>query len=143
VVPDLSVLWVIFFVLLLTALVNYLLFKPITSVIEQRELAIRSARKLAEESNERARNGANEFERETAAARAKVYAEMDVTRRQALEARTTLLNQARQEAEQAAQRAASELEGTVRDARARLEADAATLGDAIVHRVLDAPTSSR
>lgn len=142
-VPDLSVVWVIVFVLLLTALVNYLLFKPITRVIEQRQLAIRSARKLAAESSERARAGASEFERATAAARAKVYAEMDAKRRLALEGRTSLLGQARQEAEQAAHRAAGELEATVRDARARLEADAAALGDAIVRRVLDAPTSSR
>ena len=43
-IPDLSVLWVIFFVLLITTLLNQLLFKPIVSVISRREGAVKSAR---------------------------------------------------------------------------------------------------
>ena len=43
-IPDLSVFWVIFFVLLLTLLLNQLLFKPIVRVIGAREGAVRDAR---------------------------------------------------------------------------------------------------
>ena len=39
--PDLSVLWVIFFVLVLTVLLNRLLFKPLLRVMGEREHAIR------------------------------------------------------------------------------------------------------
>ena len=42
--PDLSVFWVIFFVMLLTVIVDRLLLRPITRVMRAREEAIRSAR---------------------------------------------------------------------------------------------------
>ena len=48
--PDLSVVWVIVFVLLLTAVLNRLLYKPLLRVMEERQRAITSARELAERS---------------------------------------------------------------------------------------------
>ena len=45
--PDLSVVWVIFFVLLLTVVLERLLFTPLLRVMEERQRAIRSARELA------------------------------------------------------------------------------------------------
>ena len=48
--PDLSVLWVIFFVLLLTVIMQQLFFKPVLRVMQAREDASSSARALAERS---------------------------------------------------------------------------------------------
>ena len=59
----LSVLWVIFFVLLLTVLLDRLLFKPVLRVMGEREQAIRSARELAERSANEARLASAEFEK--------------------------------------------------------------------------------
>ena len=42
--PNLSVLWVIFFILVLTFVVDRLLLKPVLGVIRRREDAIESAR---------------------------------------------------------------------------------------------------
>ena len=53
--PDLSVLWVIFFVLLLTILLDRLLFRPLQRVMDQRAESTRSARELAERSASEAR----------------------------------------------------------------------------------------
>ena len=60
-IPDLSVLWVIFFVLLITTLLNLLLFKPLLAVKGKREGAVKSARALAESAAE-PKQAAEEFE---------------------------------------------------------------------------------
>jgi F0F1-type ATP synthase membrane subunit b/b' len=77
VLPDLSVFWVIFFVLLLTGVLNQLLFKPLQRVMAEREQAIRSARELADRSAAEARAATAEFEAKTSAARAESYRQMD------------------------------------------------------------------
>src|SRR3954469_10590789 len=97
--PDLSVLWVIFFVLVLTILLDRLLFRPLQAVMHQRAEATRSARELAERSASEARAAAEEFERQTAAARAEVYRQMDEMRKAALAERTDILTQTRAQAE--------------------------------------------
>ena len=97
--PDLSVLWVIFFVLVLTILLDRLLLRPLQRVMHQREEATRSARALAERSAQEAREAAAEFERKTTAARADVYRQMDDMRRTALAERTEILAQTRAQAE--------------------------------------------
>ena len=82
-IPDLSVLWVIFFVLVITVLLNQLLFKPVVSVMSRRESAVKSARDLAEAAAAKAQHASDEFESKTRAARGEVYAQMDETRRAA------------------------------------------------------------
>ena len=47
-IPDLSVVWVIVFVLTLAVILDRLLLRPVTRVMQEREGAIRSARELAE-----------------------------------------------------------------------------------------------
>lgn len=134
--PDLSVFWVIFFVLLLTVILDRLLFKPILRVIKQREDAIRSARELAERSATEARAAAAEFEQKTSAARADIYRQMDEMRRAALAERTEILNRTRAEAEAEIAAAAAELDRDAAEARRRLEADAEALGAAAAERIL-------
>ena len=82
--PDLSVVWVIFFVLLLTVVLDRLLFKPLLRVMEERQRAITSARELAERSANEARLAAAEFDRKTGEARAELYRQMDEMRRTAM-----------------------------------------------------------
>ena len=48
--PNLSVLWVIFFVLVLTFVLDRLLLRPVLDVIRRREEAVQSARDLARRS---------------------------------------------------------------------------------------------
>ncbi|MFN8059461.1 MAG: ATP synthase F0 subunit B [Vicinamibacterales bacterium] len=134
---DLSVLWVIGFVLLLTAIVNRLLFQPVLQVVRDREGAITSAGALAEESANRAKAALAEYETRTTAARAEVYKEMDERRRQALAFRSDLLASARAEVETSLRRATDDLERARQEARGRLDAEARVLGDAIVGRVLE------
>jgi F-type H+-transporting ATPase subunit b len=134
--PDLSVLWVIFFVLLLTVVLDRLLFKPVQRVLAQREAAIRSARELAEQSALRAKTAAAEFAEKTGAARAEIYKQMDEMRREALNVRAQILADTRAEAEAEIASAGAKLQASVDEARQRLAADAEVLGAAAAERVL-------
>lgn len=134
--PDLSVLWVIFFVLLLTVILDRLLFKPILRVIEERERAIKSARELAEKSAAEARAATAEFDRKTAEARSEIYKQMDEMRRAALAERTEILARTRAEAEAEVAAAGAKLQADADEARRRLSAEADALGAAAAERIL-------
>jgi F-type H+-transporting ATPase subunit b len=136
VLPDLSVIWVIFFVLLLTIVLDRLLFKPILRVMGEREAAIRSARELAERSASEARAATAEFEQKTAAARADIYRQMDEMRRTATAERAETLARTRAEAEAQIADASARLAAEAEEARRKLTADAEALGNAVAERIL-------
>lgn len=133
--PDLSVLWVIFFVLLLTVILQQLFFKPLLAVLQARETAVSSARALAERSAAEARRAAEELEAKTAAARAVVYREMDDTRRRALDRSAALLADTRKDAERDLGAAKAALAEDVAGARESLARDAEILGRTIADRL--------
>jgi F-type H+-transporting ATPase subunit b len=136
VIPNLSVLWVIFFVLLLTVILDRLLFRPLLRTIAQRETAIRSARELAERSANEARAATAEFEQRTSVARAEIYKQMDEMRRAALAERADILAATRAEAEAGIAAASATLQAEAEEARKRLTADADALGQAAAERIL-------
>jgi F-type H+-transporting ATPase subunit b len=136
VLPDLSVVWVILFVLLLTVILNQLLFKPLLAVMAQREHAVRSARELAEKSAADARAASEEFDRKTSAARAEIYQQMDEMRKLAMNERAEILTATRAEAEAEVARASARLQAEAVEARRRLAADAEALGAEAADRIL-------
>jgi F-type H+-transporting ATPase subunit b len=142
VLPDLSVLWVIFFVLLLTVILDRLLFKPILRVIAERERAITSARELAERSATEARAATAEFERKTSEARGEIYRQMDDMRRAALAERVEIVSGTRAEAEAEIASATAQLQVEVERARRTLTADADALGTAAAERILGRKAAS-
>jgi len=83
VLPNLSVVWVILLLLVLTAVINRLLLRPVLEVIRKREEAIQSASELARRSAAEAQAATDEFDRKTTAARAEIYRQMDEMRRAA------------------------------------------------------------
>jgi F-type H+-transporting ATPase subunit b len=136
VLPDLTVFWVIFFVLLLALIVDRLLLRPLTRVTQQREQAIRSAREMAEAATARAHAATAEFEQRTAAARAEVYKQMDDMRRVALERRQQVLVETRAEVEKTVADASARVKADTEAARQRLRQDAESLGAAAAERIL-------
>lgn len=134
--PDLSVFWVIFFVMTLTVILDRLLLKPIQRVMQQREHAIRSARELAEQSAADARSASAEFDQKVAAARAEVYKQMDEVRRTALNERAEIMARTRAEAEVEIASASAQLKAETEEARRTLSADAEILGAAAAERIL-------
>jgi len=136
VLPDLSVVWVIFFVLLLTAVLNRLLFKPLLRVMEERQRAITSAREMAERSAHEARRATAEFDRKTSEARAELYRQMDAMRRTAMDERAAIMARTRAEAEAEIAAASAKLQAEAEEARRRLSTDADALGAAVAERIL-------
>jgi F-type H+-transporting ATPase subunit b len=136
VLPDLSVFWVIFFVMLLTVIVDRLLLRPITRVMQAREEAVRSARELAETAANQAKAAAAEFEQKTMAARAETYKQMDEMRRAAMTERADVMARTRAEADAQVAAASERLKAETEEAKRRLEIDADTLGGAVAERIL-------
>lgn len=135
-IPDISTLWVVFFLLVCTALLNTLVFQPILKVIDQRTMAVRGARELAESAATKAAAAAAEYDQKLNAARAEVYKQIDDTRRAALDQRAALLADTRAVVEREARAATARVSQESADARAALDRDATGLADAIVTRVL-------
>lgn len=135
-IPDLSVAWVIFFVLVLTVIVDRLLLRPVLRVVAAREQAIRSARELAERTANDARAAAAEFEQKTTAARSDIYKQMDEMRRTANAERAEMVARTRSEAEAEIAAASSRLTAETDEARRKLESDAEALGGVVAERIL-------
>ena len=134
--PDLSLLWVIFFVLVLAVVLDRLLFRPLLGVMKQREETATSARAMAERAVEEARLATEDFDRRTHAARAEVYAQMDEMRKAALDERAALVAETKREAEQALTEARAVLAKDVTVARASLDQDAEALATNAIDRIL-------
>jgi F-type H+-transporting ATPase subunit b len=135
-IPNLSVIWVIFFILVLTLVVDRLLLRPVLGVMRKREEAIESARELARRSAAEAQAATAEFDRKTTAARAEMYREMDDMRRTAQERRAEIVAATRAEAEAQVAEAARRLDTEAADAKRRLEAEAQALGAAAAEKIL-------
>ena len=135
-IPDISTLWVVALLLLCTAILNALIFKPILKVIDERTAAVRGARELADSAATKAAAAAAEYEQKLNAARTDVYEQIDNTRRAALEQRAALLAETRAAVQREAESATARVTQESADARAALDREAAGLADAIVTRVL-------
>ena len=133
--PDLSVLWVIALVLLLTVVLQQLFFKPLLRVIHAREDAVQSARALAERSAAEARRASEEFDAKTTAARAAFYRELDDMRKQGQEERTAMVAAARDQADRELADARQTLAADTAQARAQLQHDARQLGEQLADRL--------
>jgi F-type H+-transporting ATPase subunit b len=136
VIPDITTLWVIGFLLTCTFLLNALIFQPILRVIEARTKAVADARQMAETASERANTATTEYTQKLNAARTEVYRAMDEKRRAALESRAALLGETRALAERELEDASRRLAQETEQARAALDREADVLATAIVSRVL-------
>jgi|TARA_B100001245_G_C22659734_1_gene323411 F-type H+-transporting ATPase subunit b len=134
---NLSLFWVIAFILVLAWTLERTLIKPLMRVMQEREQAIASARALAESATQRAAAATREFEEKRAEARADIFKQMDKMRQDLLVHREDILQKARIEADAAFKEASTRLSTQTEDARAQLEHDAQALGIAVAEQMLD------
>jgi F-type H+-transporting ATPase subunit b len=139
--PDLSVIWVIFFVLLLTFLLNQLLFRPVIRVIDARHSAAKTARDLADQAASEAQKATAEFDAKTRAARQEIARQMEETRRAAEAERASLVDAAHKQTEVTLAGAAAQLSAEVAEARQRIERETGELAHLIANRVLGRQTT--
>lgn len=135
-IPDITVFWVIGFLLTCVFLLNTLVFRPILRVIEARSKAVTDARGLAQSAADRATTANNEYTQKLNAARSDVYRGMDDKRRAALDARAAVVGATRADAERELADATRRLTQETDEARATLEREADALAGTIVTRVL-------
>jgi F0F1-type ATP synthase membrane subunit b/b' len=136
VIPDITSLWVIGFLLTCTFLLKTLIYEPILRVIEARGRAVADARQMAESAADRANFATTEYTQKLNAARTEVYRAMDEKRRAALESRAALIGETRAMVERELADASRRLRQETDEARARLEREADALAGVIVSRVL-------
>lgn len=136
VIPDLTSLAVVGFLLTCVFLLNTLIFQPVLRVMDQRGQAVTDARELAESASVKATAAADEYARTLANARAEVYKQMDDTRRAALDRRASALARARAEVERELSTARATVAAQSSEARATLDDEAGELAGVIVGRVL-------
>jgi F-type H+-transporting ATPase subunit b len=134
--PDITVIWVVGFLLLCTYLLNTLIFRPILRVIEERAAAVRGARELADSAAQKAAAAAAEYDHKLNTARAEVYRQMDDMRKAALDKRADLLAATRATIQGELSTATARVRQESKEARAALDRDASNLAGAIVSRVL-------
>jgi len=125
-----------FFLLLCTWLLNTLIFQPILKVIDARAAAVKGARDLADTAAARAAEATARYDAEVSAARAEVYAQIDATRKAALDRRAQMLAETRTLVEQETKEATATVARESAAAREALDRDAHDMSRAIVTRVL-------
>jgi len=140
VLPNLSVVFVIFAVVLLAFVLDRVLFKPLLRVMRERDTAIKSALQLAESATAKARAASAEFDANVTAARTDLYRQMDERRKAAEGYRNELMTKTRADVDEQLANAKAELEAQTAQARATLDQDAEQLGRDIAAKVLGRPS---
>jgi len=111
-------------------------FKPLGKVLQQRYDATEGARKLAEESLERASRKTAEYEAALRAARAEIYHAQEQIHKELQEREAAALAEARKRVEAAIQEARAALAQDVEAAKASLAKDSDLLADEIAEVIL-------
>lgn len=126
--------------LILVVLLHFYLksvfFKPIARVLQERYEATEGARKLAEQSMERAAAKTAEYEAALRAARAEAYLAQEQLHKELQDKHAAEMLAARQRAEETVKRAKADLAKDVEAARQNLSRDAEVLADQITETIL-------
>ena len=134
--PDLSVIFVLFAVILLAVVLDRVLFKPLLRVMRERADAVSSAISLAEHATAKAQAAAAEFDAKVTAARTDLYKQMDERRKAADGYRADLVAKTKTEVDAQLADARATLQAEADKARATLDKDAEALGRQIAAKVL-------
>jgi len=136
VLPDLSVVFVLFAVILLAVVLDRVLFRPLLRVMRERADAVSSAISLAENATAKAQAATAEFDAKVTAARTDLYKQMDERRKAADGYRADLMAKTKTDVESQLSAARETLRAQADQARATLDKDAEALGQQIAAKVL-------
>ena len=123
-------------VIFLSYYLKFIFFRPLEKVLRQRYDATEGARKLAEETFERASAKMAEYESALRAARAEVYEEQEQLYRRLQEEAAGQIAEARRRSEAALEEARQQIAGEAATARASLERESDALADQIADAIL-------
>ena len=133
----------IIFVTLLYMLYKVIVHKPLRRVLEERHNKTEGAIEKSKADIAAADARTSEYEQRLREARAAVFRAQEAKRQAALQARTNAVNQTRSKAQAQVQAAKGDIESDRRAAQQGLQAEAATLAQEIVRRVLEPAGAGR
>lgn len=136
---DGSLLVVFFLFLLLILILNRVIFKPVISVMAERERITTGAVKEAVSKIEALHSEAERFERAMREARAIAYRDMERLRKEALAERSQNLEAVKGEIASEVAGKKSEIESQMTEAKARLRSEALELAQQISSTLLQRP----
>jgi F-type H+-transporting ATPase subunit b len=123
-------------VVLLHFYLKSIFFKPLEKVLKERYAATEGARKLAEESLEKAAAKTSDYEAALRAARAEVYQSQEKRFRELQDEQSGQLAQARENAERLVKESRAQLQKDVASAQATLAGDSEVLAGRIADSIL-------
>jgi F-type H+-transporting ATPase subunit b len=123
-------------IVLLHFYLKYVFFKPLEKVLHQRYEATEGARKLADQSLQRAAAKTAEYEAAMRSARAEVYQAQEQIHKQLQEQHTAQLAEARRRAESLIQEAKLRIAQDVEAAKATLAGESDSLAEQIAQSIL-------
>ena len=125
-----------FLVIFLTIYLRAMFFNPLDKVLKQRYQATEGARKLAEQSLERANAKTAEYEATLRAARAEIYQAREQAYKQMQERSAAQIAEARDRADEAVREAKRQLGVETEAAKASLARDSESLANQIADSIL-------
>jgi F-type H+-transporting ATPase subunit b len=125
-----------FLLILLHFYLKVVFFRPMKKILQQRYEATEGARKLAEESLQRAAAKAGEYDAALRSAKAEVYAAHERLHKDLQEQHESELRNARKQAEAAVNQAKAELAKDVEAAKDRLSGESEILANQVVEAIL-------
>lgn len=134
--PDISLVVIFALFILFVFLLNRLLFRPISRVLDKREALTEGATAEARAAARQYQARLSEYESSIRRARAEGYRQLEQKRSAELEARRALIEGIKEEAAREIERAKSSLAQQANEARAALEAESRQLAERISRTVL-------
>lgn len=134
--PDGSLVFVLILFLVFVFVLNRILFRPISRVLDERETLTEGAANEARAARRRYEARLAEYEATIRQARAESYRRLEQERAAALDERRRLIEEAKQHANEEIGRAKQEIERQVATARAALESESRQIAERISRTVL-------
>ena len=129
-------------VIVLTIVLNFLLFKPLLRVLDERQQRTDEARTGLDEAQAVQAQRLDEIERRLKEARREAYEIREKAQQAGRDRRDELMQEARQQAHAIVEKARAEINADIDIARKDLEAEASRLSKLIAERVLGRPVGA-
>lgn len=137
--PNWTFFPILFFLILLTFILNRLLFRPLGKTLEEREHRITGARLEAEEIRKASQEKGLEFERRLREARREADQQVAQVKNAALGEKSEVVTRQRSETEKMLAEAKADIRSRVEEARIKLEGQARGFATRIASRILKRP----
>lgn len=134
--PDISIAVIFVLFIIFVFLMNSLLFKPISHVLDERETLTEGATNRARAARRHYQTRLADYEASIRQARAEGYRRSEQERAVALEERSRIIERAKQEAGDEINRARADIESQAVKARAALEVESRQIAERISRTVL-------